>query len=258
MSNGHDNRRVVVKGSVASATHFVAELFQSIICEAVARKGSCSVVLAGGTTPHALYHLMAFEGAIADLPWGSVDFFFGDERDVPLDHVESNFGMAQRTLLDNVPVDPGRVHPMRADSDDLDEAAREYEQTIRRKVPSGADGVPAMDIILLGMGGDGHTASLFPGTKALKVADRLVVANPVPVLGRNRMTITYPLINAARNVIFLVTGRDKAEAVEKLLDQRYDDEKTIPAARVRPTDGLCVVVLDKAAAANTNLKPEED
>ncbi|MFP4353847.1 MAG: 6-phosphogluconolactonase [Phycisphaerae bacterium] len=258
MSQPNTTKRVVVKNSLASATHFVAELFQSTICEAVARNGSCSVALAGGTTPHALYHLMAFEAAIAELPWGSVDFFFGDERDVPPDHVESNYGMAQRTLLDNVPVDPARVHPMRADSDDMDEAAREYEQIIRRTVQQENNGIPSFDIILLGLGGDGHTASLFPGTEALKEDKRLVVANHVPVHDRTRMTITYPLINAARNVIFLVTGRDKAEAVEKLLDQRYDDDKTIPAARVRPTDGLCVVVLDKAAAANTNLKPEED
>ncbi len=258
MSEANTTKRVVVKGSVASATHFVAELFQSTICQAVARSGSCSVALAGGTTPHALYHLMAFEAAIAELPWGNVDFFFGDERDVSPDHVESNYGMAQRTLLDNVPADPARVHPMRADAPDLDQAAREYESLIRRTVEQGSDGIPRFDIILLGLGGDGHTASLFPGTDALNENQRLVVANHVPVLGRDRMTITYPLINAARTVIFLVTGRDKADAVEKLLSQRYDDPKTIPAARVRPDDGVCIIVLDPAAAANTNLKPEQD
>jgi 6-phosphogluconolactonase len=256
MSDSDDRRRVFVKASVAQATHFVAELFQSIICEAVSQRGTCSVALAGGTTPHALYHLMAFEGAIAETPWPSVEFFFGDERDVPLDHVESNFGMAQRTMLDHVPVDPSRVHPMRGDAPDLAAAAAEYEQTIRRVVPECEHQVPCFDIILLGMGSDGHTASLFPGTDAVNETEKLVVANYVPTMDRWRMTITYPLINHARNVIFLVTGQDKAEAVAKLIRQGPAAETGIPAARVQPLDGLCFVVLDPPAAKKTDRQPE--
>ena len=181
---------VVVKSSVAQAANFAAELFRKIVCQAVERNGTCSVALAGGTTPHALYHLLAFESAVSDLPWDAIDFFFGDERDVPLDHTESNFGLAQRTLMDNVPIIPTRVHPMRADSPDLDAASTEYENTIRQHVAANDTGLPQFDLILLGMGCDGHTASLFPGTKALAESKQLVVSNYVPILGRTRMTIT--------------------------------------------------------------------
>jgi 6-phosphogluconolactonase len=256
MNDSSNPRRVFVKASVAQATHFVAELFQSIICEAVSQRGTCSVALAGGTTPHALYHLLAFEGGVAELPWPSVEFFFGDERDVPLDHVESNYGMAQRTMLDHVPADPTRVHPMRGDAPDLDEAASEYEQIIRRVVPAGSNGIPVFDIILLGMGSDGHTASLFPDTAALEQDERLVVANHVETMDRHRMTITYPLINNARNIIFLVTGQDKADAVAKLVRQGPDSDAEIPAARVEPANGVCFVVLDPPAAKKTDYRPE--
>lgn len=256
MNNSAEDRRVFVKPSVAQATHFVAELFQSIICEAVSQRGTCSVALAGGTTPHALYHLLAFEGGVADLPWGNVEFFFGDERDVPLDHVESNYGMAQRTMLDHVPADPTRVHPMRGDAPDLDEAAAEYEQIIRRVVPADSDSTPVFDIILLGMGSDGHTASLYPDTPALKEDKRLVVANHVQAMDRHRLTITYPLINNARNIIFLITGQDKADAVAKLVRQGPDSQADIPAARVEPKNGICFVVLDPPAAKKTDHRPE--
>jgi 6-phosphogluconolactonase len=185
-----------------------------------------------------------------------VEIFFGDERDVPHDDVESNYNMALRTLLDFVPIQPTRVHPMRGDAADLPAAAAEYERIIRQLVPAGPAGTPVFDLVLLGMGVDGHTASLFPGTEALAVADKLVTSYFVPVLGRSRMTLTLPLINAARNVIFLVTGEDKASAVAVLMGNDKAARQRIPSAHVAPAAGKLTFILDQAAAKLTNLQAE--
>ena len=246
-------RQVIVEPHADVATEVVARVFTTILCDAVARRGECFMALAGGTTPHALYQRLAGEPAIAELPWSDVHVFFGDERDVPQDDIESNYAMAQRTLLDHVPIQPGCIHPMPADTEDIDAAARQAEQTLRDTVTAETDGVPRFDLILLGMGGDGHTASLFPGTEVLGETKRLIVGYHVAVLGRNRMTFTLPLINAARNVILLVTGSDKAEAVAGLLGDNPDAAGRIPAAGVAPTDGKLFVVLDADAARLTDL-----
>ena len=250
-------QEIIVEPSAAAATEFVAELLKIVVCDSVDRRDGCYLALAGGTTPHALYEGLAAEPAIADLPWWKVDVFFGDERDVPHDNVESNYGMAQRTLLDFVPIPPGRVHPMPADAEDIAAGADVYERTIRQIVPAEEGGIPRFDLILLGMGGDGHTASLFPRTEAVDETDRLIVSQPVPVLGRHRMTFTFPLINAARHVILLVTGDDKAEAVVGLLSDDPQQRAEVPAARVAPTDGQLTIILDAQAARQTDLKATE-
>jgi 6-phosphogluconolactonase len=249
-------REVVVRRTVADATDAAARAFEKIVRESLTHKDVCHVALAGGTTPYLLYKELASKAATSDLPWGKVEVYFGDERDVPLDDVESNYNMAMRTLLDNVPVQPSRVHPMRGDTPDLQSAAAEYERTIRQRVPAGEGGIPALDLILLGMGADGHTASLFPGTQSLEEHNRLVMAYPVPVLGRERLTFTLRLINAARNVLFLVTGEDKADAVAALLANGHHMGGRIPAARVAPTAGRLTVVLDQAAARLTALEAQ--
>jgi len=254
MSCSNAARTVIVKDDEQQVTAAAAELFKSIVNQAVEQRGICRVALAGGTTPHALYQDLARRAISQDVPWSKVEIFMGDERDVPLDHVESNYNMVQRTLLDHLPVQPTRIHPMRADADDLPAAAEEYECIIRGAFACAPDEIPRFDLILLGMGSDGHTASLFPGSEALEERRRLVVACKIPVLGRWRMTFTYPLINAAHNVILLVTGRDKAEAVEGLMS-REGDESDIPAARVRPSDGNLYIVLDADAGRLAGLKP---
>lgn len=256
MNASRNAPNVVVRSSEESATAFVANLFKTVACEAVGQRGACHIALAGGTTPHALYQTLATDMALGDIPWPNVQVFFGDERDVPLDHVESNYGMAQRTLLDHVPVDPEHIFPMRADAPDLDAAASEYEQVIRQRVAATDGDVPRFDFVLLGLGGDGHTASLFPDTEALNETQRLVVANFVPVLGRSRMTITFPLIRAARNVVFLVTGDDKGEAVRQLLAGQ-GGEDAIPACRAIPDEGNLFLVLDTDAARLTGIGPED-
>jgi len=254
MNDSQQSRKVLVEDSAAAATALVSQLFASIICEAVEARGVCHLALAGGTTPHGLYQQLAASLAGGEVPWGQVEVFFGDERDVSQDHVESNYHMAQKTLLDHVPVQPASVHPMPADSDDLAASAGQYEETIRRRVPCDGGEKPRFDLILLGMGGDGHTASLFPDTEVLQERKKLVTAYFVPVLGRRRMTFTFPLINAARNVILLITGEDKAEAVADLLGEHPAEKERLPAARVAPA-GTFFVVLDAAAAKRTGLKP---
>ena len=252
---GREMVSVVVKYSVEQATEFAAKEFARIVQEAVGSRGACSVALAGGTTPYVLYGKLAQTVATGKVPWNKVEVFFGDERDVPLDNVESNYCMVRRTLLDNVPIQPTKVHPMGADADDIQAAAAEYEGVIRNLVPSERGGVPRFDLILLGMGADGHTASLFPGTEAIDVSDRLVIGYHVPVLGRKRMTFTFPLINAARNIVLLVTGEDKADAVARLLGDDKEAKRSIPAARIHTDDGRITLILDAAAAKQTGREP---
>ena len=250
-------REIFVEPTAEQATGLASKFVKEAIGEAVQRHGACYAALAGGTTPHGLYLRLAADGVCGDVPWHDVAVFFGDERDVPQDHVESNYRMAQRTLLDHVPINLMHVHPMPADAEDLQAAAAEYEGTIRRFVPDGDGPAPRFDLILLGMGVDGHVASLFPNTDALQEAERLVVSYFVPVLGRNRMSFTYPLINAARSVILFVTGSDKGETIAALLGDDEQARRKLPASGVDPTDGKLLIILDAAAAKAANLKPRE-
>ena len=190
-------------------------------------------------TPQKLAHAAARDYADA-LDWASVHLFFGDERTVPPDHEDSNYRMAQRTLLSRVPV--GSVHRMRGELPPA-EAAAAYEEELRGFF--GSDEVPRFDLILLGLGEDGHTASLFPETSALEIHDRWVVANPLLKLGTTRLTLTAPVINSARAVNFLVAGEGKAEALKQILEGDADPRE-YPAKLVRPADGP-VWMVDRAA-----------
>lgn len=247
------NRKLVVEKTVEDAAAFAAVAMESLLCETISKRAAAYVALAGGTTPHMLYQRLAGAVLSSAVPWQNVEVFFGDERNVPLDDVESNYGMTQRTLLDHLPIAPSHVHPMRADAGDLEAAAAEYEQTIRGIVPVVGD-LPQFDLILLGMGADGHTASLFPGAPALREKQKLVMAYHVPVLGRQRMTFTLPLINAARNVMLLVTGEDKADTVARLLSDKETDQRDLPVSSVRPKDGMLYLILDAAAARKACVK----
>lgn len=211
-----------------------------------AARGRFSVALAGGHTPQALHALLAdpAQPFRARVPWAATEVFFGDERCVPPDHPDSNYRAARESLLAHVPVPERQVHRLRGEDPDPAAAARAYEAELRAALGTGG-ATPRLDLVLLGMGADGHTASLFPGTAALEVQDRLVVANEVPRLGAWRLTFTFPLLAAARAVIFLVAGADKAAAVEAALRPG----STLPAARVRPADGELLWLLDGAAAA---------
>ena len=198
--------------------------------EAIEEHGRFAVALAGGSTPKATYEVLArdYSGRI---DWSKVHVFFGDERTVPPDHGDSNYRMAKETLLDHVPV--GSVHRMQGELM-TDEAAEAYEAELRDFF--GPEELPRFDLILLGIGGDGHTASLFPETSALEVHDRLVVANPVLKLDTTRITLTVPVINAARTVAFLVAGEDKANALAEILEGN-PDPREYPASLIQPQGG---------------------
>jgi 6-phosphogluconolactonase len=206
--------------------------------------GRFYLALAGGSTPERLYELLAQPPFRDGMPWHALEIFFGDERSVPPDHPDSNYGMAHRALLSKVPV---TAHRMVAESGE----AEAYERLVRDRVVERRDGVPAFDLILLGMGKDGHTASLFPGTAALSETARLVVMNDVPQMKTRRMTFTYPLINAAKRVWVLVPGADKREKVaECLAALKKPGERPYPVTGVRPSHGELVWWLDERSAAD--------
>jgi len=203
------------------------------------------IALAGGSTPRALYELLATSPYMDDFDWRDTGFYFGDERCVGRDHQDSNYRMARRALFDHVPVEMSHIFPMAGDAADLDKAAADYERTIRENVPQSGQ-IPRFDMVLLGMGDDGHTASLFPETTALREQHKLVVPVFVPKLNSWRLSFTYPLINNAARVVMLVTGAAKAGIVAEVIsgggEQRY------PVQAVQPV-GEFYWYLDQEAAA---------
>ena len=215
--------------------------------EAVAQRGRFTIALSGGSTPKNLYTLLA-TNARTSLPWDRMYFFWSDERHVPPNDPESNYSMAEEAMLSKVPVAAGNVFRVPTENPDAAAAAEAYEQTLRKFFAMEAGQVPRFDLILLGMGPDGHTASLFPETAALREKSRLVVANWVEKLKTSRITFTLPLLNAARCVAFLVSGTDKASAIHEVLEGKAPGEQ-YPAKLVRPGDGKLIWFLDRAAAS---------
>jgi 6-phosphogluconolactonase len=214
---------------------------------AISQRGRFTLALSGGSTPRSLFTLIA-ANASAALSWEQIFFFWGDERHVPPEDAESNFRMAQETLLSKVPVPPANIFRIPAENPDASAAAEIYEQTLRKLFALQPDEFPRFDLILLGMGPDGHTASLFPETKALQEKSRLVVANWVEKLNTSRITLTLPVLNAARCVVFLVSGSDKAAALREVLEGSAPGEK-YPSKLVRPEKGKLIWFVDRAASS---------
>ncbi|MBI3964168.1 MAG: 6-phosphogluconolactonase [Chloroflexi bacterium] len=237
---------------------------------AIAARRRFTVVLSGGSTPARLFELLAADPYRSQMPWSATHVYWGDERCVPPDHPESNYRMAAEKLLDHVPIPAANVHRIRAELPP-EEAAALYEADLQSLTPISDPPVatsppqpvtlrpsdphtlirsprhaPSLDLVLLGMGPDGHTASLFPGTAALEERDRLVVANHVPKLATHRITLTVPALNAGRAVVFLVAGADKAAMVKRVLE---GEPAQVPAQLVQPTSGNLLWLLDAAAAA---------
>ena len=215
--------------------------------DAVAKRGRFTIALSGGSTPKNLYTLIA-ANASANLPWDQMFFFWGDERHVPPDDPDSNYRMAKEALLSKVPIPANNVFPIPAENPDANAAAEAYEQTLRKFFNLPAGEFPSFDLILLGMGPDGHTASLFPESAALQEKSRLVVANWVEKLKTSRITLTLPVLNAARCVAFLVSGGDKAEVLREVLEGSAPAEK-YPSRLVQPSDGKLIWLVDRAAAS---------
>ncbi len=203
------------------------------------------VALAGGSTPRRLYQLLADAHYRTQVDWTQIEFFFGDERTVPPDHADSNFRMVNEALLTQLDLPDRQIHRMRGECDDLDAAAAEYASEIG-KVLGGTS--PAFDLVLLGMGRDGHTASLFPGTAALSERRRWVVPNLVPQLDTYRLTLTAPILNHASCLLFLVAGAEKRNALAAVLEGPRDPRR-FPSQLVRPERGEVLWLVDRAAAA---------
>ena len=213
--------------------------------------GRFSLVLSGGATPRGLYELLAKHPYRAQVDWSKVDFFWGDERAVPPDHPNSNFRMAKEAMLDKLDVPPARIHRIKAEGPDLDRAAREYEAEIEKTLGRVAGVVPRpphFNLFLLGMGEDGHTASLFPSTAALRDTRRWVVSHEVAKLSAKRITMTPPLINAAHFIMFLVAGAAKADVLAQVIQGPRDEER-LPAQLIHPLTGEVMWFIDRAASS---------
>lgn len=238
---------VEVWPSVRELINRAAELFAETARQAVAEHDSFAVALSGGSTPRALYELLAGEIYAPQIPWEEMLIFWGDERCVPPNREESNYHMAHESMLGRVPVPAEQIHRMRGE-DEPGQAARDYERLLSEKLGN----PPRFDLILLGMGEDGHTASLFPDSPALGDTEHLVAAPFVEKLKAHRLTMTLATINAARNVTFLVAGEAKAATLRAVLEGGGDASR-YPSQLVEPAGGELIWLVDEAAASRLTL-----
>lgn len=238
-----DIRRYPDADALADAA---AALFVQTASDSIAAQGRFTVALSGGSTPRTLHALLAAEPYRGRVAWPKVHVFWGDERAVPPEHPDSNYRMARETLLDHVPIPEAQVHRMHGDLEPQ-VAADAYEATLRATFDEAAgDG---FDLVFLGMGDDGHTLSLFPGTAAVGETRRLCVANHVDKLASWRITLTAPFVNRAKNVAFLVAGAKKAATLKRVL-QGPRDVEALPAQLIAPVGGHLAWLVDEAAAAD--------
>ncbi len=240
----NQNIRIVENPQALART--AAAGFLRCAVAAVQRNGKFSVALSGGSTPKALYSLLATDPLKRDLPWDNTHVFWGDERPVPPDHADSNFRMAHEALLSKVPVPAANVHRIKGELA-AEQAATDYERTLIDCFELQDGELPRFDLALLGLGPEGHTASLFPGTLALHEKKRLAVANWVGKFDSERITLTAPVLNNAACVIFLVSGNEKAVVLKSVLEGRHEPEQ-LPAQLIRPHDGELIWIVDAAAA----------
>jgi 6-phosphogluconolactonase len=250
MSSSAEVRRLTTPQELFEAA---AEEVVRAANQALAERGRFTLALSGGSTPQSLYTLLA-TNARSSVPWDRTFFFWSDERHVPPTDPDSNYRMAHESMLAKVPVPAGNVFRVPAEMPDAAAAAETYEQTIRKFFALQPEQFPRFDLILLGMGPDGHTASLFPETAALPEKSRLVVANWVEKLKTSRITFTLPVLNAASSVAFLVSGTDKAPALKAVLESDAPGEQ-YPAKLVRPSDGKLIWFVDRGAASELSNLP---
>ncbi len=242
-------REIKVLADPEEVSRRAAEEFVRLADEATRAKGSFAVALSGGSTPKRLYALL---GSAADsfrerVPWEKIHFFWGDERHVPPDHPESNYRMVREAMLSKVPLPRENVHRINAENPDAGEAAREYERALREFFRLRTGELPRFDLVLLGLGQDGHTASLFPGCDVIREWRRHVAASWNESFGAFRITLTPPVLNHAACVIFLVTGGEKAEALRAVLEGDHPPER-LPARLIRPAGGRLLWLADREAA----------
>jgi 6-phosphogluconolactonase len=236
--------------------HFAARLFLSRLTLTNSIQVQFTVALSGGSTPKKMFEILGNDERLKkQVKYGVefelmeyVHFFWSDERHVPPDHAESNYKLAYDSMLSPLGIREANIHRIKGELEDASETAHEYEAEILRGFPVSEGQLPKFDLIFLGMGSDGHTASLFPGTKALQEEKRLVVSNWVGKFYTDRITMTAPLLNNAACVVFLVSGQDKALPLKAVLEGRYEPQQ-LPAQLIRPESGKLIWLLDSAAAS---------
>lgn len=233
----------------AEVAKAAAEMFTAAAERAVSTRGWARIAISGGSTPKSMFRLLANASApyLARVPWDRLHLFWVDERCVVPTDPESNFGMTKAAMLDRIPLPESNIHRMEGELDP-EEAASRYESQIRNTFKLEGAETPTFDLILLGLGPDGHTASLFPHTAALDEMARIVIANHVPEKNTWRLTLTWPVITQGREVAFLMEGSEKAEMIERIFTGAYDPE-TYPAQLIRPASGKLTLLMDSAAAA---------
>ncbi len=223
-----------------------ADLFVELCAAAIAERGRFRVALSGGSTPWRAYELLAAPGRSSRIDWQRVDVFWGDERYVPADHPASNYRKTREVLLQNVPLPPANVHRVLTELSPPQAAASAYEEAVRNAFGE-SPGTPRFDLAFLGLGTNGHTASLFPASPLLHETTRLVAADFVEEVNMWRVTMTAPLLNAARTLAFLIAGQDKAQVLRDVLCGPPDIER-LPAQLIHPADGTLLWILDHAAS----------
>lgn len=242
------NRNVEILPDVPAIVARALELTLERLHRAIAERGQFTIALSGGSTPKPLFEAIAQQ----DLPWDKIHVFWGDERYVPPTHPASNEGMARRAWLDKVPIPAANIHPMPTDETDPAAAAAQYDAQLRSLFPTPPGEFPVLDVMLQGMGDDGHTASLFPHTAALQVCDRLVTVGNKD--GQPRITFTVPLINCARCVLFLVAGANKQTALAQVFAAEGDSNQ-YPSRLIHPINGELWWLLDAAAGQVLQAEP---
>ena len=243
------NREIQIVENGEAVSRAAAEMMVSLALEKLTSKESVAVALSGGSTPKNMFAILANDAALRNrMPWDSVHFFWGDERHVGPDHADSNYGMTNEAMLSRVPIPPENIHRIRAENPDAGKAAEDYEQELRGFFKLETEQLPAFDCVFLGMGPDGHTASLFPGTKALHERKRLVVSNWVAKFQSYRITMTTPVLNNADMVIFLVSGAEKAEPLQIVIEGEKQTDQ-FPSQLIAPTHGELLWLVDQAAAS---------
>ena len=239
--------RVILSGAEEIA-YEAADSIVKLAQEVLNQKEYFRLVLSGGSTPKRLFKILTGDSYQNQLPWDRVHFFWGDERSVAPDHSDSNYRMAREAFLNHLKIPESHIHRLKGEASDLNASALEYEGEIRDHFSIKENGVPPhFDLILLGMGSDGHTASLFPNTSALEKTNRWIVANYVEKFRTTRLTMTPLIINQAAWVIFLISGSDKASILSEVLEGPYEP-KRLPSQLIQPEAGNIIWLLDRAAA----------
>ena len=244
---------ILVSRSSDQAYTDAAEFILRSAEQAIANRGTFTIALSGGSTPKRLYELLASPSWRDRIPWSKIDFFWGDERYVPPTDSSSNYRMTNEAMLEKVNVPAGRIHRVPTELEPPETAAESYENEIKRVLPTSGSAVPEFDLVLLGLGTNGHVASLFPFQPALHEKSKLVISEYIEEVKMTRISLTFPVINSAKDILFLSLGPDKASVIQEVLTGKPDPER-LPAQYVQAEHGKATWLLDPPAAVGL---PEE-